>query len=194
MDVKGFLQEITSSPDYRGQICGEHIIPARPPCYGELAAPLPEELAASLKAAGIEGLYSHQAAAVGLVRQGKNIVVVTGTASGKTLCYNLPVLEAWLRDHDSRALYLFPTKALAQDQLKGLKRLTAGWPQAPVMGTYDGDTPPSPRKKLRDEGRVILTNPDMLHQGILPKHTAWGDFFAHLRFVVIDEIHVYRGV
>ena len=134
MDVKGFLQEITSSPDYLGQICGEHIIPARPPHYGELAAPLPEVLAASLKAAGIGGLYSHQAAAVDLVRRGKNIVVVTGTASGKTLCYNLPVLEEWLRDHDSRALYLFPTKALAQDQLKGLKRITEDWAQAPAMG------------------------------------------------------------
>ena len=194
MDVKGFLKEMTSGRDYRGQISGEHIIPARPPSYGHLAAPLPEMLAAGLKEAGIDGLYSHQATAVDLARRGKNIVVVTGTASGKTLCYNLPVLEEWLRDHDSRALYLFPTKALAQDQLKGLRRLTEGWPQAPVMGTYDGDTPPSPRKKLRDEGRVILTNPDMLHQGILPKHTAWGDFFAHLRFVVIDEIHVYRGV
>src|SRR5690554_5041744 len=194
MDVKGFIKEITSDRDYRGQISGEQIIPARPPRYGQLATPMPEMVAAGLKEAGIDELYSHQAAAVDLVRRGRNIVVVTGTASGKTLCYNLPVLEAWLRDHDSRALYLFPTKALAQDQLKGLRRLTEGWPQAPVMGTYDGDTPPSPRKKLRDEGRVILTNPDMLHQGILPKHTAWGDFFAHLRFVVIDEIHVYRGV
>jgi DEAD/DEAH box helicase domain-containing protein len=194
MDAKGFLKEITSSQDYRGQICGEQIIPARPPRYGQLTGALAETLAASLREAGIQGLYSHQAAAVDLVRQGKNIVVVTGTASGKTLCYNLPVLEAWLQDPESRALYLFPTKALAQDQLKGLRRLTEGWPQAPVMGTYDGDTPPAPRKKLRDEGRIILTNPDMLHQGILPKHTAWGDFFAHLRFVVIDEIHVYRGV
>lgn len=194
MDVKGFIKEITSDRDYRGQISGEQIIPARPPRYGQLATPMPEMVAAGLKEAGIDELYSHQAAAVDLVRRGRNIVVVTGTASGKTLCYNLPVLEAWLRDHDSRALYLFPTKALAQDQLKGLRRLTEKWPQAPVMGTYDGDTPPSPRKKLRDEGRIILTNPDMLHQGILPKHTAWGDFFARLRFVVIDEIHVYRGV
>jgi len=194
MDVEGFIKEMTSAREYQGQVSGRRVISARPPVYGRLSEPLPGILASSLSRRGIKRLYSHQAQAVELVDKGLSIVVVTGTASGKTLCYNLPVLKEWLQDNDSRGLYLFPTKALAQDQLKGLNRLTEGWPAAPVMGTYDGDTPPAPRKRLRDEGRIILTNPDMLHQGILPKHTAWGDFFAHLRFVVIDEIHVYRGV
>lgn len=194
MDVDLFLQEIAAADDYQGQITGHRVIPAVPPSFKNPESPLPEVLIRNLSARGIEELYTHQAAAIDLVRRGRNVVVVTGTASGKTLCYNLPVLESWLANKESRALYLFPTKALAQDQLKALSRLTQGLSVTPVIGVYDGDTSPSSRKKLRDEGEIILTNPDMLHQGILPKHTAWGGFFARLRFVVIDEIHVYRGV
>jgi DEAD/DEAH box helicase domain-containing protein len=194
MKVQDFLAYITSDPDYRGQIAHHQIYPARPAEYGEVNPPLPETLTAVLKALGIHQLYSHQASAIECVRAGNNMVVVTATASGKTLCYNLPVLESYLNDPQSTALYLYPTKALAQDQLKALLRLTEHLEHPPLAGAYDGDTSDATRKRLRDEGRVILTNPDMLHQGILPKHAAWGGFFGHLKYVVIDEVHSYRGV
>ncbi len=155
----------------------------------------------ALRAGGIPELYSHQAGAWRRAQNGEHLVVVTGTASGKTLCYNLPVLDRLLRDDQARALYLFPTKALAQDQLAGLEALTNNLrtqlgPNAPLpgIGVYDGDTPAHQRPALRKNARLILSNPDMLHTGILPHHTAWAAFFANLRFVVIDEIHVYRGV
>lgn len=194
MRIEDILGEITASEGYRGQISSHRVFPATPALYGELSRPLVEELRVNLAAKGISRLYAHQVSALEKVRAGRNIVVVTGTASGKTLCYNLPVLEKWLKQKETRALYLYPTKALAQDQLKALHRLTEGLAVRPVAGTYDGDTSTASRKKLRDEGQIIMTNPDMLHQGILPKHPAWGSFFANLRFVVIDEVHVYRGV
>lgn len=194
LSIEDILGEIRASEGYRGQISSHRVFPATPPVYKDLRRPLPEELRANLAARGIDRLYAHQVLALEKVRAGRNIVVVTGTASGKTLCYNLPVLEEWLKQKETRALYLYPTKALAQDQLKALHRLTEGLPVRPMAGTYDGDTSPSSRKKLRDDGQIIMTNPDMLHQGILPKHPAWGGFFANLRFVVIDEVHVYRGV
>jgi DEAD/DEAH box helicase domain-containing protein len=158
-------------------------------------------LQSALRAGGIPELYSHQATAWRRAQAGENLVVVTGTASGKTLCYNLPVLDRLLRDPQARALYLFPTKALAQDQWAGLELLTSGLraqlgPGAslPGIGAYDGDTPNHQRPALRKNARLILSNPDMLHTGVLPHHTAWAEFFANLRFVVIDEIHIYRGV
>jgi DEAD/DEAH box helicase domain-containing protein len=143
---------------------------------------------------GIERPYSHQAKAVDAALSGKNVVTVTPTASGKTLCYNIPVLDAILKDDASRALYIFPTKALSQDQLAGLYGLIqeAG---APVKTfTYDGDTPQSARTKLRAAGHIVITNPDMLNTGILPHHTKWIKLFENLRYVVIDELHTYRGV
>jgi len=144
---------------------------------------------------GISSLYTHQAEAVQLAREGRDIVVVTSTASGKTLCYNIPVIEALMRDPKAAALYVFPTKALAQDQQRGLARIRELESLLPVRsGTYDGDTPDSARRQLREQANVILTNPDMLHQGILPSHPSWRRFFAGLRYVVIDEIHAYRGV
>ena len=194
LSIEDILGEIRASEGYRGQISSHRVFPATPPVYNELSRPLVEELRVNLAARGIDRLYAHQVLALEKVRAGRNVVVVTGTASGKTLCYNLPVLEEWLKQKETRALYLYPTKALAQDQLKALHRLTEGLPVRPMAGTYDGDTSPASRKKLRDEGQIIMTNPDMLHQGILPKHPAWGGFFANLRFVVIDEVHVYRGV
>src|SRR5690554_3733327 len=192
--IEEILQEITATDQYRGQITAHRKLPASPPVYGELDPSLPEPLRENLSARGIKRLYVHQTSALEKVRAGKNVVVVTGTASGKTLCYNLPILEKWLQQRQAKALYLFPTKALAQDQLKSVHRLTKGLPEVPIMGTYDGDTSPASRRKLRDEGELILTNPDMLHQGILPKHPAWGSFFSNLCYVVIDEIHVYLGV
>ena len=172
-------------------------LPARPASYGELAEPLPRALAHLLETQDIARLYSHQAHAIDLARAGKHVVVATGTASGKSLAYHIPVLERLLLEKEATALYLFPTKALAQDQLRGLVRFAdASRDLARVLatGTYDGDTPGSARRKLRETGNAILTNPDMLHQGILPYHARWGRFFSKLRYVVVDEVHTYRGI
>ncbi|MFZ0968362.1 MAG: DEAD/DEAH box helicase, partial [Candidatus Acidiferrales bacterium] len=161
-------------------------------------APMPEwvrpELAAAYSAKGVTRLYSHQAQAAEAVHQGKNVVIVTPTASGKTLCYNLPVLNAILENPDTRALYLFPTKALAQDQLTELHDLATRLNDSFGVFTYDGDTPGDARKAIRERGHVILSNPDMLHTGILPHHTRWLRLFENLRFIVLDELHTYRGV
>ncbi|MBM3317883.1 MAG: DEAD/DEAH box helicase [Candidatus Eisenbacteria bacterium] len=171
-------------------------LPERAARFGELSRPLPAPLAGALAAAGIERLYVHQAAAVDGARRGEHFVVVTGTASGKTLCYQLPLLERWLAEPQATSLLLFPTKALAQDQLKSLAALqeAAAGTLPFLAGTYDGDTPARQRAKLRDEAALILTNPDMLHSGILPNHARWARFFTSLRYVVCDEIHVYRGI
>ncbi|NLG84700.1 MAG: DEAD/DEAH box helicase, partial [Firmicutes bacterium] len=185
---------MTASRAYRGQLAYVKELPVREARYAELEPPLPPALAARLVELGITNIFLHQTAAIASVRSGRNVVVTTGTASGKSLCYHLPVLERLLLDPQARALYLFPTKALAQDQLRGLFRLGEGVLPPEQVGTYDGDTPSHQRRKLRDEGRLILTNPDMLHQGILPRHPAWGHFFGRLSFVVIDEIHTYRGI
>jgi DEAD/DEAH box helicase domain-containing protein len=220
------------------QVVWVQTLPSRPAQFAEPAAPLSTAVSAALQSFGVERLYTHQARALDRARAGEHTVVVTGTASGKTLCYNLPVLETLYRDPGARALYLFPTKALAQDQLKGLKRFLgeegdegaessdearggsgngggprparrpgaaerdraaagAGEEGAGLFfraGTYDGDTPPNLRRRLRDEANILLTNPDMLHSGILPHHARWAEFFARLQYVVIDEIHVYRGI
>jgi DEAD/DEAH box helicase domain-containing protein len=197
MTIRDFLEHIQRDRYYGDQISHVEIIPAREARFGDLARPIAPVLRGALAGAGIERLYSHQVSAIEAVRSGKNVVVVTGTASGKTLCYNIPVLEALLGDPNAKALYLFPTKALAQDQLKSLTRLAALDPallDAVRTGTYDGDTTRHTRRKLRDEGNVILSNPDMLHAGILPYHAKWNRFFKDLRFVVIDEIHTYRGI
>jgi DEAD/DEAH box helicase domain-containing protein len=159
---------------------------------------LAEPLVRGLAVRGIGELYSHQAAAVRHVLAGDNVVVITPTASGKTLCYNVPVLDAILRDPSTRAMYLFPTKALAQDQLAELHALsdsvTSGTDVEIGVFTYDGDTPQDARRAIRSRAHVVLTNPDMLHSGILPHHPRWAKLFENLRFVVIDELHAYRGV
>ena len=154
---------------------------------------LPAPLSQALIANGIHSLYSHQHEAWTATRQNQNIILSTGTASGKTLAYNLPVFTELIANPKSRALYLFPTKALAQDQLSALANLKLEtWDLTPAI--YDGDTPQKDRPQIRQTARIILTNPDMLHTGILPHHTNWADLFTHLKFVVIDEAHTYRGV
>jgi DEAD/DEAH box helicase domain-containing protein len=182
--------------------------PARQAQFRPMPAWVRPELAAAYRSKGIERLYSHQAAAAELARGLKDFVVVTPTASGKTLCYNLPILNSVLENSDTRALYLFPTKALAQDQLAELhdlaERLQEGPPGRRLgepggtgsfgVFTYDGDTPSDARKAIRERAHVILTNPDMLHTGILPHHTKWMRLFENLRYIVIDELHTYRGV
>ena len=169
-------------------------IPAREAQFRPMPEWVRPELAAAYRAKGIEQLYSHQAAAAELARAGRNFVVVTPTASGKTLCYNLPILNAILEDPDTRAMYLFPTKALAQDQLAELHDLATRLDDRFGVFTYDGDTPGDARKAIRERGHAILTNPDMLHTGILPHHTRWTRLFENLRYIVIDELHTYRGV
>jgi DEAD/DEAH box helicase domain-containing protein len=163
-------------------------------------APLPEGLSPRLKEAlasrGVESLYVHQAEAYRLAERGEDFCVVTPTASGKTLCYNLPVLQCLLKDGEARALYLFPTKALSQDQQSELNETLAamGGAAGLKVATYDGDTPSSLRVSARDTGRIIITNPDMLHSGILPNHPKWHRFFEKLAYVVVDEMHAYRGI
>ena len=169
-------------------------IPAREAEFRPVPPWVRPELAAAYRAKGIDRLYSHQAAAAELARAGKDFVVVTPTASGKTLCYNLPVLNEILANADTRALYLFPTKALAQDQLTELHDLATRLEDPFGVFTYDGDTPSDARKAIRERGHVVLTNPDMLHTGILPHHTKWTRLFENLRYIVLDELHTYRGV
>ena len=199
MNISEFIEHLKKQRFYRGQIAHVEHIPPREARYGQLSRPLPPPLAEALRRAlGANGrlplLYTHQAQAINAIREGHNVVVATSTASGKTLCYNVPVLEALIQDWRARALYLFPTKALAQDQLRSLRELTRPALREIKFGTYDGDTPRSTRARRRREAAIILTNPDMLHLGILPNHTLWANFFAHLKFVVLDEAHVYRGV
>src|SRR5579883_2952901 len=161
-------------------------------------APIPEPVEGRLKQAlerrGIGRLYTHQADALQCVQGGRHAVVVTPTASGKTLCYNLPVLDLLLRDPGARAMYLFPTKALAEDQLDELQSVIEEIGSEIRAFTYDGDTPQDARKAIRQRANVVFTNPDMLHSGILPHHTRWARYFENLRYVVIDELHYYRGV
>src|SRR5271167_1481616 len=169
-------------------------IPAREAVFRLVPDWVISELCEAYRAKAIKELYSHQAATAELVHGGKNVVVVTPTASGKTLCYNLPVLNAVLENPDTRALYLFPTKALAQDQLAELHDLAQRLDDRFGVFTYDGDTPQDARKAIRERGHIVLTNPDMLHAGILPHHTKWMRLFENLRYIVLDELHTYRGV
>ena len=169
-------------------------IPARVAKFRPIPAWVTSALSEAYRAKGIRELYSHQASTAELVRDGKNVVVVTPTASGKTLCYNLPVLNAVLESADTRALYLFPTKALAQDQLAELQDLAKRLDDNFGVFTYDGDTPSDARKAIRERAHIVLTNPDMLHTGILPHHTKWMRLFENLRYIVLDELHTYRGV
>lgn len=197
MDVAAFLDRLRHQPFYEGQLAHVHVLPAREGQFSEPSEPLPPDLWSMLAANGIERLYSHQVAALELARQKRDLVVVTGTASGKTLCYNLPILETCLAEPQARALYLFPTKALAQDQLKGLLELLSLSSDVAARikpGVYDGDTPPAQRRRIKAEASLVLSNPDMLHASLLPYHSKWGRFFAELRYVVLDEAHTYRGI
>ena len=223
MDVDRFLDECEADGNLRGRLVHVERIPPRAARYGRLKEPLPDEILQSLAGTGVRELFTHQVDAIEALRRGENIVVVTGTASGKTLCYNIPVLETIAHDPSVRALYLFPTKALAQDQLRALAKLgvptlgprerqrggrrvehlpnssqqalpgmaDAFWPPA---GTYDGDTPKVLRSRMRSEAGIVLSNPDMVHAGMLPSHGSWSTFLAGLRYVVIDELHACRGV
>ncbi|MBI4308114.1 MAG: DEAD/DEAH box helicase, partial [Chloroflexi bacterium] len=194
MDTAAFLDHLRHQPWYRDQVAHVQPIAPRAVRHAGLDRPLPAVLDAALEALGIRRLYIHQAQAVNALRSGENAIVCTPAASGKTLCYNLPVLETLLAEKGARALYLFPTKALAQDQLRALHSLTSAAELDIYAATYDGDTPSEERGEIRRNAQVLITNPDMLHMGILPNHRAWSRFLRHLRYVVVDEAHIYRGV
>jgi DEAD/DEAH box helicase domain-containing protein len=184
-----------ASRDHTGEVLtAVRHYPAREAQWADFPQWLNTDLRAAYNAKGIRQLYTHQAAATEAVHAGKSVVIVTPTASGKTLCYNLPVLDAILADTDTRALYLFPTKALAQDQLAELYDLNQRLDNRFGVFTYDGDTPSDARKSIREKSHIVLTNPDMLHTGILPHHTRWTRLFENLRYIVLDELHTYRGV
>ncbi|RMF60681.1 MAG: DEAD/DEAH box helicase [Calditrichaeota bacterium] len=198
MNLPQILEQLRSDPRFMANVTAWKILSAQDARYAPFPPNMRAELVDALQKRGIRQLYSHQAEAVELVIQGKNVAVVTPTASGKTLCYNLPVLNTVLEDAEARALYLFPTKALSQDQVAELHDLVttmSGNLSFDIKTyTFDGDTPAAARKAIRSSGHIVVTNPDMLHQGILPHHTKWVKLFENLRFVVIDELHNYRGV
>ncbi len=194
VEVREIIHELTARDIGNDIVTAVQHIPPREAQFVPMPGWLRPELAAVYGSKGIVQLYTHQAEAAEQVRRGKNVVVVTPTASGKTLCYNLPILNAILEDSDTRALYLFPTKALAQDQLGELEDLGKRLGETFGVFTYDGDTPADARRAIRQQGHIVLTNPDMLHSGILPHHTKWTRLFENLRYVVIDELHMYRGV
>jgi DEAD/DEAH box helicase domain-containing protein len=171
-----------------------HHVPAAEGTFAEIPPNIDARLRAALERRNVARLYIHQGEAFDHIGSGKNVVIVTPTASGKTLCYNLPVLQMLLQDPDARAMYLFPTKALAEDQLHELHGAIEEMGSEICAFTYDGDTPQDARKAIRQRANVVLTNPDMLHSGILPHHTRWASYFENLRYVVIDELHYYRGV
>ncbi|NEN81433.1 DEAD/DEAH box helicase [Paenibacillus elgii] len=192
--IEEMIGLIRSSSELMSQVTYWHTIPPREGRYESFPEGLHAGLREALLTRGIGQLYTHQAQSFHEVSAGRHVVTVTPTASGKTLCYNLPVLEGILKDESARALYLFPTKALAQDQVAELQEL------ANIMGadikthTYDGDTPPTVRQAIRNAGHIVVTNPDMLHSAILPHHTKWVKLFENIKFIVIDEVHSYRGV
>ena len=167
--------------------------PKRSANYGNLEKPLPEALVRMLENKGIARLYSHQAEAINRLSEGRNVIISTSTASGKSLCYHLPALSALLTDRRARVMYVFPTKALAHDQLDSLGSLVP-LGSSIVSNTYDGDTPRESRRDIRRSSSIIVTNPDMLHTAILPYHRGWYAFLRNLRLVEIDEAHYYRGV
>jgi DEAD/DEAH box helicase domain-containing protein len=194
IEVHEVIRELAPNDQSHEVITAVQRIPAREAQYMPMPDWIQPELVRAYHAKGIEQLYSHQAEAADRVRRGGNLVIVTPTASGKTLCYNLTILNSVLENPDTRALYIFPTKALAQDQLSELQDLGSRVGDAFGVFTYDGDTPSDARQAIRQQGHIVLTNPDMLHTGILPHHTKWTRLFENLQYIIIDELHTYRGV
>ncbi len=194
LPLEEVLDRLRHDPRYAENVVTWKTLPPRPPSFADYPEWVHPGLLATLKGYKFERLYTHQRAAADLAHAGKSVCVVTPTASGKTLCYNLPVLDAMVRKEGARALYLFPTKALSQDQVAELNAVIARLPDGVAAYTYDGDTPSSTRAVLRERGEIIVTNPYMLHSGILPNHVKWTDLFQGLRYVVVDELHAYRGV
>lgn len=194
LQLSALLDEWRRTTEFSNQVSAWHTEPARLPRLRPLPPWLHPDLGHGLVQHGMTQLYTHQAEAAEAVRAGKDVMVVTPTASGKTLCYNLPVLNEICKDPSARALYLFPTKALSQDQVTELHELIGNLKTSVQSFTYDGDTPLHARQKIREAGHIVVTNPDMLHAAILPHHTKWLRLFESLRYIVVDEAHIYRGV
>ncbi len=191
MDACDLLDTLAVDPDLIGRLVHREVMPARPARFAELSEPLPREVRDRMVARGVDRLYSHQAEAIDNLRAGQNIVIATGTASGKSLCYQVPIVESVVRDKRDTALLVYPTKALAHDQLRSLRSWLVPGLRAV---TFDGDTDTDDRGWARKNANVVLTNPDMLHVGILPSHQRWATFMMRLRYVVIDELHTQRGI
>ncbi|MBR2700444.1 MAG: DEAD/DEAH box helicase, partial [Clostridia bacterium] len=194
MTIQEYISKLKNDPLFMDNVTSWQVMPAREAVYGAFPSTLDERVISALRHRGIDRPYIHQSRAIEAALMGRDFVVVTPTASGKTLCYNVPVLDSIMKDEASRALYLFPTKALSSDQVAELYAMIQDTGADIKAYTYDGDTPATARTAIRQAGHVVVTNPDMLHQGILPNHTKWVKLFENLKFVVIDEIHAYRGV
>ncbi len=188
------LERLLAEPEVQAALVEHRVLPERAAQTAQFPSWLDKRLVRALHGQGIEMLYTHQADSLAALRRGEDIVVVTPTASGKSLCFNLPVLQAVAEDPAARALYLFPTKALSQDQLASFRELATAAEIEVAAGVYDGDTPVPIRTNIRSAGQVVVTNPDMLHSAILPHHTKWFQLFEQLRYIVIDEAHTYRGI
>jgi DEAD/DEAH box helicase domain-containing protein len=193
-DASTVLGRLLDEPSLARGVVHHEIIPPRHAAYADMPPWLDERIVKGLATQGIERLYVHQAEAIDAIHNGEDVVVVTPTASGKTLCYAVPTLDAIARDPAARALFLFPTKALGQDQVTEFGELAASADLSIITSTYDGDTPAPIRSAVRAAGQVVVTNPDMLHSAILPHHTKWFQLFEQLQVIVIDELHTYRGV
>ena len=192
--LTSLLQALKQEKEFNEQIVHWHTIPSREAESDDLPNEIDSRLKKALQSRGIQELYTHQHEAYQIAKNGSHFVAVTPTASGKTLCYNLPVLQQILNEETSRALYLFPTKALAQDQKSELNEIITEMGVQLNSYTYDGDTSPAIRQKVRKAGHIVITNPDMLHSAILPHHTKWVSLFENLKYIVIDELHIYRGI
>lgn len=194
MNVAQIIDHLRGDADFKRNLTAWHTVPAQAARYADFPESLEPRLVQGLQKRGVQNLYTHQREAIDAVLAGENVCIVTPTASGKTLCYNVPVLNTLMHDKEARALYLFPTKALSQDQVHELQDTIEELEVKIGTYTFDGDTPASARKAVRQAGHIVVTNPDMLHTGILPHHTKWLRLFENLRYVVIDELHHYRGV
>ncbi|HSN94618.1 MAG TPA: DEAD/DEAH box helicase, partial [Anaerolineaceae bacterium] len=183
MNIDRVIKEWEDDPEIASNLASWVRTPPKLADLRDFPQDLDQSLIQNLRAGGIHALFSHQAKAYDLLMQGENLVIATGTASGKTLCYNLPVLNTIFRNSSATALYLFPTKALAQDQVKHIQALSGGSEKQTLVraGIYDGDTPGHQRAEIRKNANILITNPDMLHQGILPHHTNWKRFLSGLR-------------
>lgn len=194
MNLDQLLDYLRHDPAFMACVSNWEVLPSKEACYGETPPSMDNQMLQALEKRGIRRLYAHQSNAIEASSQGKDIVVVTPTASGKTMCYNIPVLSAIIKNPDARALYLFPTKALSADQVAELYDLISYLDVDIKTFTYDGDTPVAARRSIRQAGHIVVTNPDMLHSNILPHHTKWVKLFENLEYIIIDELHAYRGI
>ncbi len=194
MNLEQILDRFKTDPSIKNNIVHWETFPPKPAVYEPFPEHLNPDLVKTLKRRGINDLYSHQKSAIDAIHENQDTVIVTPTASGKTICYNIPVLDSIIKDNSTRALYLFPTKALSRDQLSELMEIVNALDIDIKTYTFDGDTPQTARRLVRSAGHIVVTNPDMLHTGILPHHTKWIKLFENLKYVVIDEIHHYRGI